>query len=66
MTPPFDNHDPDDFEDFLLINNHFNKPNDTSNDDGDNQNSDNNNAGCGTLVLLVMMVLLLSGYLFIV
>jgi hypothetical protein len=61
MTPPdFDNNDPDDFEDFLLINGSFDR-NDSSDNDGDHNN--NNNAGCGTMILLVIMVLLLSGYL---
>jgi len=49
----FDNQDSDDLEDFFLINGIFEDPNRS----GDQKND---NYGCGTILLLIIVALLLS------
>jgi hypothetical protein len=67
MPPGFDGQDPDDLEDFFLVNGFFDVENSSANDsdpaDSGDGNRNNDNLGCGTTVLLVIMVLLLSFYL---
>ena len=53
----FDNQDSDDLEDFFLINGVFEDPDEDPDRSGDQKND---NYGCGTILLLIIVALLLS------